>query len=46
MQIAKIIIGIIIGFFALFTIVQMAGEETGSGLGGAFTGFIIIGGLA
>ncbi len=46
MQTAKIIIGIIIGFFALITLVQMAGEESGAGLGGVFTGFILIGGLA
>jgi len=43
---AKIIIGVIIGFFALMTMVQMAGEESGAGLMGAFIGFLIIGGLA
>lgn len=46
MQTAKIIIGGIIGFSALITMVQMAGEESGAGLAGAFTGFLLIGGLA
>lgn len=46
MQTAKIIIGAIIGFFALTTMIKMAGEESGAGLVGAFTGFVIIGGLA
>jgi hypothetical protein len=46
MQTAKIIIGAIIGFFALITMVQIAGEERGAGLAGAFTGFLLFGGLA
>ncbi len=43
MQTIKIILGAIIGFFALTTFVQMTGEESGAGLTGAFTGFLIIG---
>jgi len=46
MQTVKIIIGAIIGLFALITMIQMAGEESGAGLAGAFTGFLLIGGLA
>jgi hypothetical protein len=46
MQTVKIIFGAIIGFFALITMVQMANEESGAGLAGAFLGFLIIGGLA
>ncbi len=46
MQIAKIISGSIIGLFSLFTMIQMAGEESGAGLIGAFIGFLLIGGLA
>lgn len=45
MQTAKIISGVIIVFFALKTMVQMAGEVSGAGLAGAFTGFLLIGGL-
>ena len=46
MQTAKIIIGAILGLFALKTMVQMAKEESGAGLVGAFIGFLIIGGIA
>ena len=46
MQVLKIILGIIIGIAALITMVEAFGEERGAGLGGAFIGFLLIGGLA
>lgn len=46
MQTLKIIIGIILGIVTLNVMITMAGEESGAGLGGAVTGFIIIGGLS
>lgn len=46
MQTVKIIIGVILGFFSLKTILQMTGEMNGAGLAGAFVGFLIFGGLS
>jgi flagellar motor component MotA len=46
MQIAKIIIGAIIGLIGLFTMIQIAGEESGAGLAGAFIGVLLLGILA
>ena len=46
MQTFKIILGVIIGFATLKTMIEMIGEESGAGLAGAFTGFLILGGLA
>lgn len=46
MNTVKIIVGAVLGFFSLITMVQMAGEERGAGLAGAFTGFLVFGGLA
>jgi hypothetical protein len=46
MRTFKIIIGIVLGLFSLITIVQVAGEESGAGLAGAITGFIIFEGIA
>lgn len=41
----KIIIGIILIIAAINVLITMAGDERGAGLAGAFTGFIIVGGL-
>lgn len=46
MQTFKVILGLILGVAAIVTMVQMAGEEKGAGLAGAFTGFLILGGIA
>lgn len=42
MKIVKVIIGLVVGFFATITMFQMFSEESGAGLYGALTGYIII----
>jgi len=46
MKTLKIIVGAILGIASLETIIQVAGEENGAGLFGAFIGFILLGGLS
>jgi len=46
MQTFKIIFGIIIGISALNVTIIMSEEEKGAGLAGAFSGFLILGGLS
>jgi len=46
MKILKIVIGIILAIASISVMAEMANEESGAGLGGAITGFLIIGGLA
>jgi len=46
MKILKIVIGIILAIASISVMAGMANEESGAGLGGAITGFLIIGGLA
>jgi hypothetical protein len=46
MKTFKIIIGAILGIASLVTIVQVAGEESGASLFGAFIGFVLLGGLS
>lgn len=46
MQTLKIIIGVILAIAVTNVMITTAGEEKGAGLAGAFTGFILIGGLA
>jgi len=42
MKTAKVIIGLVVGFFATITISQMFFEETGAGLYGALSGYVVI----
>ncbi len=42
MRVVKFIFGILLGFFALVTMIQMGSEERGAGLIGALTGFVIV----
>lgn len=46
MQPLKIIIGVILSIAVTNVMITTAGEERGAALAGAFTGFILIGGLA
>lgn len=46
MNTVKIVIGVILGLSGTITFTQMMGEESGAGLGGAFFGFLILGGIA
>ena len=46
MQAFKVILGLILGIAAIGTMIQMAGEEQGAGLGGAVTGFLLLGGIS
>jgi len=46
MKAVKIIVGLVIGIFSLVTFIQMAGQESGAGLNGAFFAFLIFGGLS
>jgi hypothetical protein len=46
MKTLKVIIGAILGFCAIKVMVEMASEESGAELFGAFIGFLLIGGLA
>ena len=46
MQTFKIILGIVLAIAAINVMSTMAGEEQGAGLAGAFTGFLILGGIA
>lgn len=42
MKTAKVIIGLVVGFFATITMFQMFFEETGAGLYGALSGYAVI----
>lgn len=42
MKTVKVIIGLVVGFFATTTMFQMFSEESGAGLYGAVTGYVII----
>jgi hypothetical protein len=46
MSTIKIISGIIIGFFAFVTLIQMVGEERGAGLVGGFIAFLLVAGFS
>lgn len=46
MQTVKIIIGVILGIAVLNVMISTLSTESGAGLAGAFTGFILIGGLS
>lgn len=46
MKALKIILGVILGLGAINAMIVMGGEESGAGLAGAVTGFVILGGIA